>query len=135
MTPSFHKFMLAAFILCAAASSFGQVYSSYIYAGGVYSKTLFSFGSAPFQFGLEQYGYSTEASGYTIMASPTRQAQPGDTSQWFTRVILGPVSFSTSLRPVAVIVIGSSIILAIGFFIASLGLRFYKRRRYETRVA
>ena len=134
MTLSFYKFTLAAVILCAAASSFGQVYSSYAYAGGVYSTTLFSFGSSPFQFGLEQCGYSTDASGYTIMASPTRQAQPGDTSHWFTRVILGPVSCSTPLRPATVIVIGSSVILAVGFFIASLGLRFYKRGRYETRV-
>ena len=132
MKRSFQTFMLTALVIFAAMTSFGQVYSAYANAGGVASRTLFSIGSPSFRFALEEYGYSTDSSGFNTM---WRKPLPGDKEHWFSRVSFGPVSFSTSLRPAAVIAIGSSLMVTIIFLVASLGSRAYRHQRYGRQVA
>jgi hypothetical protein len=136
MTPSFQKFILAALVLLAAVSSFGQVYSQGIYAGGVtYYPSRWTVGSPPFRFGLEEYSYSTDGAGYIIMISPGRATQPGDIFHWRTRILLGPVSFPVPLRQGAVAIIGGSVVLLFGVFVATFKLRSCKLRRDEIRVS
>ena len=126
--------LLAVFVLLLTVECLGQTYSTGIYAGGVtyYSSSLV-FGSPPYRFGLEEYSYSTDAAGYIIMYSPTRGSKRGDTAHRYTRVLLGPLSFSVPLGPTAVATIGSGlIILGVGFCLAAIKARKYKGGRDET---
>jgi hypothetical protein len=129
VTPGFQKFVLAALLVLAAGGSFGQVYSAGAYAGGVtYYPSRWVVGPPPFRIGLEEYSYSTDAAGYILMS---RATQRGDTSHRRTRILLGPISFSVPLRPLAVAIIGGGLALTIGFHVATLRLRAYKKRRDE----
>ena len=130
MTAPFQKFVVSALVLIATMSSFAQVYSSGVYAGGVtYYSSRWTVGSPPFRFGLEEYSYSTDGAGYIIMISQGRRAQPGDTFHRKTRLLLGPISFSVPLRPAAVVIIGGGIVLAIGFLLPVLRSTAYTQKR------
>ena len=134
MTAPLHRFVIAAIMLLVAMRSFGQVYSSAIYAGGVSYYGDHCIGSAPFRFGFGEYSYSTDARGFIIMFSPGRTIQPGDTFHSETRIYFGPTSFSVPMRPLSFLVI---CVVALVFILAMVdfGLKYLRRRRYETRVA
>lgn len=120
------KLVLAILLVLAAMDTFGQVYSVCAHAGGVtYYPSRWVVGSPPFRFGLEEYSYSTDAAGYIIIGR--RATQPGDNFHRRTRILLGPVLFSVPLRPLAVAVIGGGIVLTVGFYLANLRFRDFKR--------
>jgi hypothetical protein len=134
MTPRFQTLIIAATAFLVAVSAFGQsnVYSLNFYAGGVtYYPSRWAVGSHPFRFGLEEYSYSTDAAGYTIMFSPGRGVQPGDTYHRRTQILLGPISFSVPLRPISVVIIGGVVVLLFGFFTTKFRLRAFTFRRDE----
>ena len=133
MTASYQKFVIAITALLVVMRSFGQVYSSAIYAGGVSYHGDHCIGSAPLRLGFCEYSYSTDARGFTIMFSPGRTTQPGDTYHSATQIYFGPTSFSVPMRPLSFLAICSVALLFV-LFMVDFGLKYLRRRRYETRV-
>ena|ERR1043166_5721675 len=129
-----HKLAIVFIILLGTMRSFGEVYSSAIYAGGVSYYGDHCVGSGPFRFGYSEYSYSTDVRGYIIMFSTNRTTQPGDTFHRRTEIYFGPASFSVAMRPLPfllVAVFGLSVTFATGNFV----WRHLRRRRHEPQVA
>ena len=134
MTAPYQKFVIAIITLLIAVRSFGQVYSVAIYSCGVSYYGDHCIGSAPLRLGFCEYSYSTDARGFTIMFSPGRTIQPGDTFHSATQIYFGPTSFSVPMRPLSFLAICAVASLSV-LVMVDFGLKCLKRRRYETRVA
>jgi hypothetical protein len=128
-------------ILSAAAMAFlvswncnALVYSQGIYSAGITHYGDHCVGPDSFRFGYSEYSYSTDAAGRIIWVQPERLPQQGDTFHRQTQIYLGPTSFSVPMRPLPFfLVVGISLMTVLG--LGDLAWKFFRRRRYESRVA
>jgi hypothetical protein len=136
MTTPTHKCVIAVIILLAAMRSFGQVHSQRIYAGGVSYYGDHCICSTPFRFGFWKYSYSNDARGFIITNSPGRTIQPGDTFHSGTLIYFGSTSFSVPMRPSSflVVCVAALVFILVILVMVDFGLKYLRRRRYETLV-
>jgi hypothetical protein len=80
---------------------------------------IWEVGSAPYSFRILRGEYWTDASGQAIPWPAQEPKEPGNKHHQFTRIILGRGSFSLPMPPFAVALIGSAIILALGYLLVT----------------
>ena len=129
-------------ILSAATVAFlvswnchAQVYSYGVYPGGVsYYPSHLIIGSPPVRLGLQEYSYSTDAAGVIITRPDWRTPRADDIFHDCTVIYVGSLEFHVPMRPWVVLVVGG-VVFAFVLTLADFTLSFFKRKRYQTRVA
>ena len=71
-------------------------------------------GSGPGSLRIAQGSYWTDSAGRSIPFAQLQPRGPGDKHHRFTRVVLGPASFSLPLPPLAAGLVGMTVILLLG---------------------
>jgi hypothetical protein len=80
---------------------------------------IWEVGSPPYSFRILRGQYWTDASGQPIPWRDVEPRPPGEKYHAFTRIILGRASFSLPMPPLAVALIGTAIILALGYILVT----------------
>jgi hypothetical protein len=112
-----------------------QVYSQSVYPGGVsYYPSHLIIGSPPFRLGLQEYSYSTDVAGVIITRPDWRTPRADDIFHDCTVIYFGPLEFHVPMRPWLFLVVGG-FVFAVVLTLADFALKFFKRKRYEARVA
>ena len=138
MMPTLHRLLVLLVVLLGARTSYGGTWNvqAYIYSGGVYYSDLHAVGSPPFMLGFREYHYSTDTAGLTIMpySDVERKPQLGDRLHNCTQIYFGPSSFSIPMRPLPFLLVSGLAVLIV-LVLVDFGLKYLRRKRYETQVA
>jgi hypothetical protein len=88
-------------------------------------------GSGPRSFRIIRGAYWTDSSGQLIPLADLEARNPGDKLHHFTRIVLGPASFSLPLPPLAAGLIGITLILLGGYIALARAVRGKAAERHS----
>jgi hypothetical protein len=88
---------------------------------------IWEVGSPPYIFRVLRGDYWTDSAGHAIPWAASKPAGSSNRHHQFTRILIGPASFSLPLPPGAVGLVGITIILLLGFIVLGCVTRRRKR--------
>jgi hypothetical protein len=125
MRATFQRLLFVLILVFEVTPSYGQCVYKMVSSNGMGYYNAHCIGSEKFAFGYQEYSYTTDAKGNVkplsmsvvstnangILSFVAKPPDPGDIDHRYTRVYLGPATFSVPMRPRPLFLLAVSIAL------------------------